>query len=253
MNKDGAAPAHVDSLPSNARITSTTKIVVIVLATVLTIVVVCGGVLTALLLPAIHSARTAAQNAQDKALLRQVGLAVFQHWDSSPNGNGPESWDDLQNPEWQMGEAVSEIRTLKASLVPGVNRNDVERAPFSPDSRRIATIDDGLTLSVFDLRTGEEVFSRRGHRLDDQFSFHHAVLCFDPTGERVVTCSYDVKFWDAQTGEELLTIPKISGDIIGFDESGETLFVGQSAKIRKIRAPRTSRVAWGGMNTTDSR
>lgn len=168
----------------------------------------------------------------DGRLFAAGGNAALFHGDGDWDSPGiVKVWDTR---DW------SEVLVKIRPLWPHLERDgpSVASVAFSPDSTQIATMDDGLTLVVFDMASGEELFSRRGHRLDDHFSFHHAVVCYEPSGERIVTCSNDLTFWDARTGEELLSIPNVSGSILGFDDSGETLFVGESNRIRKIRAPR---------------
>jgi prepilin-type processing-associated H-X9-DG protein len=58
---------------------STGWIVLIVLAVALPVLLVCGGILTALLLPAVQAAREAAKHAQCSNNLREISLAMLRY------------------------------------------------------------------------------------------------------------------------------------------------------------------------------
>jgi WD40 repeat protein len=82
---------------------------------------------------------------------------------------------------------------------------------YSPDGKRIVSGSEDRTLKVWDADTGQDLLTLKGHP--------GAVFCvlYSPDGKRIVSGSggYDpktskrwgeVKVWDAQTGQELLTL-----------------------------------------------
>jgi WD40 repeat protein/tRNA A-37 threonylcarbamoyl transferase component Bud32 len=93
-----------------------------------------------------------------------------------------------------------------------------ERVSFSPDGRRIATLL-GITILVYDLETGKEAFSFKGH------TYWVHLVAFSPGGKYLASdagpvdkaknsyLSAEVKLWDAQTGREVRTL---KGRTVGF-------------------------------------
>jgi WD40 repeat protein/tetratricopeptide (TPR) repeat protein len=101
---------------------------------------------------------------------------------------------------------------------------------FSPDGRRLASASDDQMVKVWDAQTGQEQRTLKGHT--------QAVtsVCFSPNGRRLASAAggYDkqkrqwygeVKVWDAQTGQEQLTLQGHTGpvDYVCFGPDGRRL------------------------------
>jgi WD40 repeat protein len=99
---------------------------------------------------------------------------------------------------------------------------------LSPDGNRVAT--GSRALRVFNLSTGAEVMTMRGHN-----SIVSAVA-FSPDGQRIVSGSWDktVKVWDAGTGKELITLGEHDGIIlcVAFSPDGRRVI---SAGLKAIK------------------
>lgn len=93
-NMYGGAP------PQTRGGTSAATIVIIVLAVFLVLALMCGGVLVALMLPAISAAREAARLMQDSNNMKQIALAMHNYQDNfralpgsfAVNSNGEKVW-----------------------------------------------------------------------------------------------------------------------------------------------------------------
>jgi type II secretory pathway pseudopilin PulG len=85
----GIAPLMYDQFPPK-KPRSTSNTILIILAVSVPVVLFCGGILVALLLPAIQAAREAARRAQCSNNLRQIGFAMQQYRDK--NGHYPPAY-----------------------------------------------------------------------------------------------------------------------------------------------------------------
>jgi WD40 repeat protein/serine/threonine protein kinase/tetratricopeptide (TPR) repeat protein len=86
-------------------------------------------------------------------------------------------------------------------LTPFLGHTDaIEHAAFSPDGQRLATASYDTTVRVWDVSTGQTLWTRR-HEKGLQG------VAFSPDGRRVATGDFDgwVKVWDASTGDCRLT------------------------------------------------
>jgi WD40 repeat protein len=102
---------------------------------------------------------------------------------------------------------------------------------FSPDGRHLASarrgpgivIGDGPPgeVTIWDLRTGQEVLSLKGHTRDVLSVVYH------PEGRRLATTAEDktVKIWDATTGQEVLSLKGHAGQVwsVAFSPDGKRL------------------------------
>ncbi|QEG41099.1 DUF1559 family PulG-like putative transporter [Roseimaritima ulvae] len=103
---------------------NTTKIVLIILGVLFLAFLLCGGVMVALLLPAVNAARQAALQMNTQNNVKQVGLAVHNYHDvyqqlpplyaTDANGNPVSSWrvsllpfleERALDEQWQAGQA----------------------------------------------------------------------------------------------------------------------------------------------------
>lgn len=97
-------PSH--EVHGQASGTSTAVIIAIVLGVCLLMALVCGGVLVALLLPAVSAARNAAQAMQTSNNLKQVGLAVHNYHSAYRQLPAAAATDAAGNPIWSWRVAL---------------------------------------------------------------------------------------------------------------------------------------------------
>lgn len=123
--------------------------------------------------------------------------------------------------EWEYGDARSAWIQLEASrrdfrgweykylhTLFNSNQRTFQEAnlvfcvAFSPDGSRIVIGSADNTLKVWDVSTGQQMLSLKGHTL------LVSSAAFSPDGDRIVSGSWDntLKVWDASTGQELFTL-----------------------------------------------
>lgn len=101
-----------------------------------------------------------------------------------------------------------------------------DRIVTSPDGRRIAKVDlvDAPNdVRVIDEASGRVVFTLAGH------TYRVTCIAFSPNGRRIATTSHDrtVKLWDADTGQEVLTLRHTAGvNCVAFSLDGHRLVSG---------------------------
>jgi WD40 repeat protein len=99
----------------------------------------------------------------------------------------------------------------------------VRSVAYGPDGKRLASIAAGGEIKVWDAQTGQELFSRKNPG-------RMSLVAFSPDGKRLASVGHgqgersrtglrrfpaEVKVWDAQTGQELLTWKVDNGAGIG--------------------------------------
>jgi WD40 repeat protein/serine/threonine protein kinase len=148
-------------------------------------------------------------------------------WDPTTKEGAVKVWNA------QTGQ---ELLTLKG------HSDQVHRVAFSPDGKRLASASSDKTVKLWDAQTGQELVTFRGH------TAAVGSVGFSPDGKRLASGSGDfplqpgkpssgeVKVWDAQTGQELLSIKGFTALVfsVAFSPDGKrlaTLGLGQSGKV----------------------
>jgi WD40 repeat protein len=158
---------------------------------------------------------------------------------------------------WRTAK-VWDARTGQELLYLKGNPIDVTSVCFSPDGKRLATGSGGGVdthykplpgeVKVWDAQTGQEVLALKGHT--------GAILtsvCFSPDGKRLASASSylrlegtkiksdwgEVKVWDAQTGQEILSLEGQTGAVhsVAFSPDSKRLAHGDGATVRIFRLP----------------
>jgi WD40 repeat protein len=153
----------------------------------------------------------------------------------SPDGTRLASSSSLPNsisPFGDQGEPgeviVWDARTGQELLSLKGHRRYVNSVAFSPDGKRLATLSRDNTVKVWDAQTGQVVLT-----LQPVSTAISGSLVFSPDGKRLASThqprnsvgirrSSEVKVWDVQTGQELLTIKGGAGSV-SFSPDGKRL------------------------------
>jgi eukaryotic-like serine/threonine-protein kinase len=103
----------------------------------------------------------------------------------------------------------------------GEQADKVMSVAFSPDGLRLAFATVDGPVRVWDVGTGQETFTLKGH------TKYVISVTFSPDGHRLASASADgtVKVWDAATGQETLTIRCHTDDVycVAFSPDGRRL------------------------------
>jgi WD40 repeat protein/serine/threonine protein kinase len=106
---------------------------------------------------------------------------------------------------------------------------------ISPDGDVVAAALGDNTVRLYHVATGQEVLALKGH------SRRISGIAFSPDGKRLVTgggWDESVKLWDAQTGEEILTVGRATSNTgvgfssIGFSADGRRIVASSIQDIR---------------------
>jgi WD40 repeat protein/serine/threonine protein kinase len=183
-------------------------------------------------------------DAHTGAALRTLGGVAMEGWFLAFNRDGTRLAASLGT----SGIRVWEPATGKIVATMWGHMNVVRGAAFNPDGSLLASASDDGTVKVWDARTGRERWTLKGHTGGVRS------VAFSPDGRRLASASYgdlharlargglmpepvpvedpanhgefpsggEVKLWDAETGQELLTMAQ-AGHILAFSSDGRRL------------------------------
>jgi WD40 repeat protein len=107
-------------------------------------------------------------------------------------------------------------------------------AAFSPDGKQIATSNAGRTGSIWDAKTGKELFRLRGHKT------WVTSVAYSPDGKRVVTGGavndFTLRVWDPRNGRELQGWTAHQDHIhsVAFSSNGKHIVSGGDDNTAKV-------------------
>jgi serine/threonine protein kinase len=166
-----------------------------------------------------------AKHAWDEAAVPRV-LELLEQY--RPKSGEP----DLRGFEW-----FYLYRLCHAELLTFKGHTDrIRSVLYSPDGKRLASVDRGGTVKVWDAQTGRELLTRKGGGIG---------MAFSPDGKRLAGASPvvarggpegTVKVWDAQTGQELLSLKGHTAVVnsIAFSPDGKRLASSSQDKTVKV-------------------
>jgi WD40 repeat protein len=101
---------------------------------------------------------------------------------------------------------------------------------FSPDGRRFASAEFAPVARIWDVRTGKELLSLRGH------SEGITSVVFSPDGRTVLTGSFDgtAKLWDSATGVDLRTFSANGVESVAFSADGRSALTTSSDHTARL-------------------
>ena len=154
--------------------------------------------------------------------LASVALIIWHPWQSANSTTGGDDASSANANRQNMPEFAVSFRHAPSVL-------DVA---FFPDARRVVSAGKDHTLRIWDVRTGNELFTLRGHSA--------AVTCVavSADGNLIASGSEDktIKLWDPESGREVRTL-RGHGDAvtsIAFAVNGKLLVTGSQDKTARV-------------------
>ena len=134
---------------------------------------------------------------------------------------------------------VESGRQLNVMPGGGNSGSMVRGVAFSPDDRRLATVNSGSAdVKIWDVTSGREVSTFRGHT-GSVFA-----VAYSPDGSQLATTSLDktARLWDTASGKELMVFTGHTGSVIclAFSADGAHLATGAedgTARIWEVEQP----------------
>lgn len=139
------------------------------------------------------------------------------------------------NNSWNQGKNISLAYNLSG------HSKEVNAIAISPDGKILASGSNDNTINVWNLSTGQRLFTLKGHT-DYIYS-----VAFSPDGQKIASASGDgtVKIWNLQTGQLLQTLQSNSENrvfSVTFTPDGQTLVSGNKDKTIKLWNPSTGQL-----------
>jgi len=135
--------------------------------------------------------------------------------------------EDLRGWEWNRLNYIHDesLKTLRVG--------SLYKAVLSPDGTRIVTCgDDDKTVRVWDLTTGEELKTFRGHEKTIY------ALAISPDGRQIASAGDEkiIKLWDVQSGTEVMTLRGHGATVwtLVFSPDGKQILSGSNDKTVKL-------------------
>ena len=190
---------------------------------------------------------TRKEQAQEQAASPRTGGSSSDEVQADRTGTPSEESD-------RQGEKRQCFGVLTATLRVADSSPFFNAFSFSPDGKRIVSGSDDDTAKVWDVQTGQETFTLKGH------SDSVTSVSFSPDAKRIVSGSGDktVKVWDANTGQETRTIKTEHTDgvtSVGFSPDGNRIVsggVGKTLKVWDVQTGQKTVTLYGHSETVTS-
>lgn len=175
--------------------------------------------------------------AETKRARDAAAAATFQlanaRWDANRSGDArallhqiPQEYRD--NFEWQFCNQ----HFLGSDITCSNHLGPVYSVDFGPDGKRVASGSYDSTIKLWDVASGEEIATLRGH------TSSVGCVAFSPDGMRLASTSRDdtIKLWDVASGKDILTLTGHSAspvDVV-FSPAGDRLASASDDKTIKL-------------------